>query len=172
MLTHPASLVSAPRPSLWKTVSPACLAPTASVPQGSRGSSHLLGPPLPVLPSFATPTSSPDLGLEGDTRSSIPSQLSAIPAARLPWTWWPGRPGPCSNESCGIRSFSLGIHLVSVSWEPSSNHGNLPCWAWTLLASVRSLSGVWEPVLACRHSQCIRLLSFFSVVPLSQARAL
>lgn len=118
-----------------------CPAPTASVPQGSRGSSHLLGPPLSVLPSFATPASSPDLGLEGDTRSSIPSQLSAIPAVRLPWTWWPGRPGPCSNESCRIRSFSLGIHLVSVSWEPSSSHGNLSCWAWTLLASVCSLSG-------------------------------
>ena len=106
-----------------------CPAPTASVPQGSRGSSHLLGPPLSVLPSYATPTGSPDLGLEGDTQSSIPSQLSAIPTAHLPWTWCPGGPGPCSNETCGTQSFSLDIHLVSVSWEPSSNHGNLTCLA-------------------------------------------
>lgn len=106
-----------------------CPAPTASIPQGSRGSSHLLGPPFSVLPSYATSTSSPDLGLEGDTRSSIPSQLSAIPTAHLPWTWCPGGPGPCSNETCGTQSFSLGIYLVSVSWEPSSNHGNLSCWA-------------------------------------------
>ena len=119
MLTHPASLVSAPRPSLWKTVSPACLAPTASVPQGSRGSSHLLGPPLSVLPSFATPTSSPDLGLEGDTDPA--SRLSSQP---FPLRVCPGLGGQVGLVHALMRAVGYGLSpwASTLSLFP----GNLP----------------------------------------------
>lgn len=148
--------------SLWKALSPeTSLHHLHSLQLGSRGSSHLLGQPVSASPACATPTSSPDLRLEGDTLSSnlylsswpyllcICPQLGA--QVGLVHTWMKA---VCHGPSHWVSAFSRfpGSHPVTTATSPVglgpslaamcslSRHGNLyllvtflmyPCTQWS-----------------------------------------